>query len=173
MYELKIYRGVLRHENEEWYEIWWGIDLSARNWHEEFDKFCPEHSKISKICNLIGCFWPKYIMVELKGTKMLLVCYNLLNSQNIPINQYHQQWKMVGCRKTAKKAAEVEQKKSNNWPMVSFIHNGSEITTWMGHSFKTKNKIQSNIFKITMSFLNLKLRIIRLGQRHWSCTPPH
>ena len=23
--------------------------------------------------------------------------------------------------------------------MVSFIHNGSEITTWMGYSFKTKS----------------------------------
>ena len=43
---------------------------------------------------------------------MLLVCYNLLNSQNIPtyipINQ--QQWKMVGNKDTsdlAKTAAEV------------------------------------------------------------------
>ena len=37
----------------------------------------------------------------------------------------------------AKKAAEVAQ--SNNWPMVSFIHNGNKITTWMGHNFKTKS----------------------------------
>ena len=37
----------------------------------------------------------------------------------------------------AKKAAEVAQKKINNWPMVSFIHNGSEIA-WMSYSFKTK-----------------------------------
>ena len=43
---------------------------------------------------------------------MLLVCYNLLNSQNIPINQ--QQWKMVVYKDisdVAKKAAEVAQKK--------------------------------------------------------------
>ena len=35
--------------------------------------------------------------------------------------------------------------------MVSFIHNGSKITTWTGHSFKTKkkHKIQSSIFKRT------------------------
>ena len=66
MYELKIYRGVLCHDNEEWCKIWRGIDLSVQNWHEEFDKFWPEHSKISKICTLIGCFWPKYIMLELK-----------------------------------------------------------------------------------------------------------
>ena len=41
---------------------------------------------------------------------MLLVCYNLLNSQNTPINQ--QQWKMVGFKGTsdvAKEAAEVAQ----------------------------------------------------------------
>ena len=43
---------------------------------------------------------------------MLLVCYNLLNTQNIPINQ--QQGKMVGYEDSSdvtKKAAEVAQKK--------------------------------------------------------------
>ena len=43
---------------------------------------------------------------------MLLVCYNLLNSQNIPINQ--KQCKMVGYKDAsdvAKKAAEVALKK--------------------------------------------------------------
>ena len=72
---------------------------------------------------------------------MLLVCYNLLNTQNIPINQ-EGTVKMVGCKdnfNVAKKATEVVQKKSNNWPMVSFIYNGSEITTWMGYCFKTKS----------------------------------
>ena len=47
---------------------------------------------------------------------------------------------MVGYRDTsdaAKKAAEVAH--LCNWPMVSFIHNVREITTWMGHSFKTKS----------------------------------
>ena len=28
---------------------------------------------------------------------------------------------------------------SNNWLMVSFIHNGNEITTWMEYSFKIKS----------------------------------
>ena len=53
--------------------------------------------------------------------------------------------------------------------MVSFIHSGSEITTWMGQN--QKHKIQINIFKLTTSFLNFKLQIIRLAQRSWSCTP--
>ena len=66
MYELKIYRGVICHDYEEWCKIGGGIDLSFQNWHEEFDKFWPKHSKISKICTLIGSFWSKYIMFELK-----------------------------------------------------------------------------------------------------------
>ena len=66
MYKLKIYRGIMCHDNEEWWKNWRGIDLSVQNWHEEFDEFWPEHSKISKICTLMGCFWPKYIMFELK-----------------------------------------------------------------------------------------------------------
>ena len=48
---------------------------------------------------------------------------------------------MVGYKDTsdvAKKAAEVAQKKSNNWLMVIFIYNGNEIIM-MGHSFKTKS----------------------------------
>ena len=48
MYEVKIYRGVMCHGNEEWYKIWRGIDLTVQNWHEEFQEFWPKHSKISK-----------------------------------------------------------------------------------------------------------------------------
>ena len=66
MYGLKFYWGVLCHDNEEWCKIGRWIDLSIQNWHEEFEKFWPEHSKISNICTLKGCFWPKYIMLELK-----------------------------------------------------------------------------------------------------------
>ena len=65
MYELKVYRGVMCHDNEEWLKIWTKIDWSVENWHEEFDEFWPEHSTISKICSLIGYFWPKYMMSEL------------------------------------------------------------------------------------------------------------
>ena len=30
------------------------------------NKFWPKHSKISKICTLMSCFWPKYIIFELR-----------------------------------------------------------------------------------------------------------
>ena len=49
---------------------------------------------------------------------------------------------MVGYRNTsyvAKKAAEVAQKMSSRARGEFYIHNGSEITTWMRHIFNTKN----------------------------------
>ena len=79
MYELKIYRGVMCHDNEEWCKNWTRIDLSYQNWHEEFDKFWFEHSKISKMCTLMGCFWTKYIMFELKKSIEEL-CLTALNT---------------------------------------------------------------------------------------------
>ena len=54
------------HDNEEWCKIWSEIDGSVQNWHEEFNHFWLQHSKISIICTLMGCFWPKYIMFEHK-----------------------------------------------------------------------------------------------------------
>ena len=36
-----------------------------KKWHEDFGKFSPEHSKISKISTLMSYFWPKYKMFEL------------------------------------------------------------------------------------------------------------
>ena len=61
--------GVIASFHQSTFEslkIWSGIDLSVQNWYEKFDKFWPKHLKISKICTSTGCFWPKYIMFELK-----------------------------------------------------------------------------------------------------------
>ena len=52
------------------YKIWRGFDLLFKNWHKEFDKFWPVHSKVSKIFALMGSFWAKYILFELKATKV-------------------------------------------------------------------------------------------------------
>ena len=35
---------------------------------DNFDEFWPEHSKISKICTLMSCVGPKYVMFELKNS---------------------------------------------------------------------------------------------------------
>ena len=63
------YRGVMCNDTEEWWKIWRGIDLLFQNWHKEFDEFWFENLKVSKIYTLMRCFWPKYIMFELKSTQ--------------------------------------------------------------------------------------------------------
>ena len=65
-YELKIHRAIICHDNEELRKIWTGTDLPCQSWHEEFDKFWPEHLKVSKIFTLIGSFWAKCTLFELK-----------------------------------------------------------------------------------------------------------
>ena len=65
-YTLKIQRGVMCHENEEWCKIWRGIELSFQNWQEDFDEFSPEHLKVSKILILMGSLWAKCMLFELK-----------------------------------------------------------------------------------------------------------
>ena len=66
-YELKIHREVICHDNEELlHKIWRGTYLSFQSWHEEFEKFWPEHLKVSKIFVLMDSFWAKYILFELK-----------------------------------------------------------------------------------------------------------
>ena len=67
MYELKIYRGVMCHDNDEWCKNWSRADLSVQNWHEEFDEFWHKHLQISKFCTLMDFFWSKHIMLHLKN----------------------------------------------------------------------------------------------------------
>ena len=47
LFEPKKYRGIIFNETEEGYKIWRGIDVFFENWHKKFDKFWPEHSKVS------------------------------------------------------------------------------------------------------------------------------
>ena len=47
-------------------KIWRGIDLWFQNWRGEFDKFWPEHLKVSNIFTLMCFFWANYILFELK-----------------------------------------------------------------------------------------------------------
>ena len=66
-YELKMHREVICHDNKELHKIWRGSDLSFQSWHKEFDEFWSEHLKVSQIFILMGSFWAKYILFELKN----------------------------------------------------------------------------------------------------------
>ena len=54
--ELKRYRWVIFHDTDEWCKIWRRTDLWLGKWLEEFDKFSPEHSKVSKF----GLWWDPF-----------------------------------------------------------------------------------------------------------------
>ena len=49
LFELKKYGGVIFHDIEEWCKIWKKNDLLFRKWYQEFGKFSPERSKMSKL----------------------------------------------------------------------------------------------------------------------------
>ena len=66
LFELKRYIGIIFNETKEGYKIWRGIDVFFQNWHKKFDKFWPDHSKVSKILNSMDTFSEKYILSELK-----------------------------------------------------------------------------------------------------------
>ena len=48
-FDLKKYRGVVFHDTEEWCKSWKNTNLRFGKWHKEYDKFSPEHLKISKL----------------------------------------------------------------------------------------------------------------------------
>ena len=64
-FQLKKYRRVMSHDTEDWCKSWRKTNLLFQKW-QEFGEFWSEHSKVSKICTLIGPFHVKYITFDLK-----------------------------------------------------------------------------------------------------------
>ena len=73
IFELKKYRGVIFHDTDKWYEIWRKIDFWLAKWHEEFEKFSPQHSKMSKL----ELWWDPFVesrkCMSLKFTEELFI----------------------------------------------------------------------------------------------------
>ena len=67
---LLTYLGVMSHDTEDWCKIWRKTNLLFQNW-QELGEFWSEHSKVSKICTLVGPFRAKYIIFDLKCTEEL------------------------------------------------------------------------------------------------------
>ena len=93
------------HQNSEKWWLLWGL-LSENNFEAVLANFCC-YDDGAKAFEAV-----QKIATDQRVSYMLLVCYNLLNSQIITINQH--QWKTVGYKDTsdaAKKTAEIAQKK--------------------------------------------------------------
>ena len=97
LFELKKYRGVMFHETQEGYKIWRGVDRSYQNWHKEFDIFWPENSKVSKIFALMGSFWVKYILFELKNYREIIFhdiegWYKIWRKTDLLFGKWHEEF---------------------------------------------------------------------------------
>ena len=68
IHKINDYRGVMYNDTGKWLKIWRGIDLLFQNWHREFDEILLEYLEVWKMCTLMGCLWPKYIIFEPKKT---------------------------------------------------------------------------------------------------------
>ena len=88
LFELKKYRGVIFHETEKGCKIWGEIELSFQSWHKEFDKFWPENWKVLKTFTLIGSFWAKYILFELKNIQRSYLSWSWRGIQNSERNRF-------------------------------------------------------------------------------------
>ena len=73
MCDLKKYGGIIFHVTEDWCKIWRKTDLWFEKWHEKFDKFSVEYSKVSKLELLWGPFVESRKFMNLKSTEKLCV----------------------------------------------------------------------------------------------------
>ena len=73
LFELKMYRGVIFRDTEDWCKIWRKTDMWFGKWDEEIDKFSPDHLKVSKF----GLWWDPFVQsrkcLSLKFTEELYV----------------------------------------------------------------------------------------------------
>ena len=100
LFELKKYRGIIFHETEKGYKTWRGIKLSLQNWHKEFDKIWAEHSKVSKVFSLMGSFWAKYILFELKKYRGIIFHeteegYKIWRGIKLPLQNWHKEFDKI------------------------------------------------------------------------------
>ena len=67
------------HDTEEWCKIWRKRDLLFQKW-QEFGELWSEHSKVLKICTLIGPFHANYITFDLKKSQYSELSFMTLKS---------------------------------------------------------------------------------------------
>ena len=110
-FDLKKCRGVVFHDTKESCKIWRNTGLWFGKWHEEFGKLLPEHSKISKICTLMGWFWPKYVIFELRKYRGVMFDdtqdrYKVLREKNLCFQKWHKEFGKISPEHV---------RKSKNW----------------------------------------------------------
>ena len=85
MFDLKKYRGVIFHDNEEWCKICRKTDFWFGKWHEEYSKFSPEQLEVSKLAYWWDTLNQSRKSVSLKSTEKLCVM-TIRMTQNLKRN---------------------------------------------------------------------------------------
>ena len=78
MFELKKDRGVIFYDTRVWWKTWRKTDLVFGKWHEEFGRFSPEHTKVSKFGLSLGPFVQsrKYMSWKFTGELCIMTMKN-------------------------------------------------------------------------------------------------
>ena len=81
-FQLKMYRRVISHTTEEWSKVWRKTNLWFQIWHEEFDEFSPNHSKVWKF-HFDGLFLSKVYEVWAKKIQRSYLSWHWTVMQNL------------------------------------------------------------------------------------------
>ena len=78
MFELKKDRGVIFYDTRVWCKTWRKTDLGFGKWHDEFGRFSPEHTKVSKLGLSLGPFIQsrKYMCWKFTGELCIMTMKN-------------------------------------------------------------------------------------------------
>ena len=120
-FQLKKNREIMFHKAEERHKIWRGINLLFQNWHKEFDKIWPGHSKISKTFIFMGSYWAKYILFELKKYWEIIFHetgkrYKIWRGIALLFQIWHKEFDKTWPEHS--KISEKKKKKKNEWAPI-------------------------------------------------------
>ena len=86
-YELKIHKGVMCHDNQEWCKVWRGIDLSFQNCHEEFKRILIQALESLKKFHFNVLLLSKVYIVWAKKVQRSYLSWNWRGTQNLERNE--------------------------------------------------------------------------------------
>ena len=78
----------MSRDTEEWCKVYRKADLLFQKW-QEFGELWPEHTKVSKLCTLIGSFCAKYITLDLKKYRRVIFWFRKWHEEFVKFSPEH------------------------------------------------------------------------------------
>ena len=147
-FDLRKYRGVIFHDNEEWCKTWRKTDLWFGKWYEEFGKFSPEHSKVSKL----GLWWGPFVQSR--------KCMSLKFTQEL-------------CVMTVKNDTKIEEELTCHFKTDMRNFTSFDPNTWKSSKFEILNGFHlTNVYnfwakEVQRSCLSWHWRVMQNLKKNW------